>query len=135
MQMMIFNGFLGQLALSLSQQLVIYTDTIVSQSLPMSVIDTFAHLQKFQIILDGFLVFLDIIIENSNRVVWSPLISNFSGPSAPKSQHFVVFQSSHGTDVDCVIDFFIERNVRHVLAVGFVQSCFLLQVTRWSIKK
>lgn len=120
MQMMIFNGFLGQLALSLSQQLVIYTDTIVSQSLPMSVIDTFAHLQKFQIILDGFLVFLDIIIENSNRVVWPALISYFTGPSASKSQHFVIFQSSHGADVHCVIDFFIQGDVRHMLAVGFV---------------
>ena len=69
MQMMILDSLLGQLTILVPQQLVINCNAVIGQGLAMTVVDTFAHLEELKIVLDGFLVFLDIVIKHAYRIV------------------------------------------------------------------
>ena len=91
MESMVLNGLFGQFRIGLSQQLVIDSYAVVGQSFTVTVVDTFADLQKFKIVVNSLLVLLDVVVKNSDRVVRSSLVSYFAGSSAPESQHFVVF--------------------------------------------
>ena len=91
MKSVILNSFLCELGVSLSKKLIINSDTVVGKGLSMTVVDAFANIEKFEIIVNCFFVFFDVIVENSNGVVGSTLISDFSCSSAPKGKHFVVF--------------------------------------------
>ncbi len=132
---MILDSFLGELTVLVSYHLVIHANAVIGQRLTMSVVYTLAYLQKFEIIFDSFLVLFDIVVKNSNWIIRSTLVSNFTGSSAPKSQHFIILKSSHSWYVNRIIDFLGVRNVRYMLAVCLVQTWFLLQVTGRSIEK
>lgn len=66
---MIFNGFPGELRVSLTQELIVNSNAVVSQGLTMTVVDTFANIEKLEIIIDCLLVLLDVVIENPDGVV------------------------------------------------------------------
>ena len=66
MQMVVLNGLLSVLALCFTYQLVVHSDTVVSQSLSMCVVDAFADLQKFQVVLNGLFVLFDVIIQDTD---------------------------------------------------------------------
>ncbi len=64
MKGMIFDGLTSILWISLSQELIVNSNTIIGECFSMTVIDTFADLQKFEIVLNGFLVLFDIIVQD-----------------------------------------------------------------------
>ena len=69
MVVVVLNCFFGVLTLSLSQQLIVHSDTVVSQGLSMCIVDAFTYLQKLQIKLDGLLVLLYVVIKDADRVI------------------------------------------------------------------
>ncbi len=131
----VLNCFLCVLTLSLAQQLIVHSDTVVSQGLSMCVVDAFTDLQKPQIKLDSLLVLLYVVIKDADRVVWSALISDFTSASATKCQHFVVLKSSHGAYVYAVLHLLVGRHWRYVVALSLVQARFLFDVAGGCVKE
>ena len=74
----------------------------------MAVIDALANLQELQVVLHSLLVLLDVVVEHSDRVVRPALVSYLPCPSAPKSQHLVILQSPHHSDVSTIIYLLLE---------------------------
>lgn len=133
MESVVLNGLFGQLRIGLSQQLIIDSYAVVGQSFSVTVVDTFADLQKFKIVVNSLLVLLDVVVKNSDRVVRSSLVSYFAGPSAPESQHFVVLQSAHHRYVCPVVDFFLGLHVLFVMSA--VQKRCLLYDSGWCVEE
>jgi hypothetical protein len=63
---MILDCFLSKLIVLLSQYLIVNTNTIVSQSLSMTIIDAFTYLQKFNIVFNCLLVLSDVIVKDTD---------------------------------------------------------------------
>jgi hypothetical protein len=74
----------------------------------MTIVDTLADLQKFQIILDCLLVLFDVIIEYSYGIIGPPFVSDLSRTSTAKGKHLVVLKSPHDGDEGGVVDPLIE---------------------------
>ena len=126
------NGFLYMGRIFLAHQLIINPDTIVSQGLSMAIADALAHLQKLLIIIDGLFVFFDIVIEYSNWIVGSSLISDFSWPPAAKSQHFIVSKSPHRRYINSIVNLFlIEGAFIHCFIIVFLFG----QEPAWSVEE
>ena len=128
MQMMVLNGLLSVLALCFTYQLIVHSDTVVSQSLSMCVIDAFADLQKFQVVLNGLFVLFDVIIQDTDWVVRPALISDLSCSSAAKSKHFIIFKSPHGTDKNTVVNFIVGGHCGDMIALGFIKTGLLFEM-------
>ena len=62
MQGMIFNSFLGEFRISFTKKLIIDTNAVVGQSFTMAIIDAFADIQEFEVIVNCLLMFLDVIV-------------------------------------------------------------------------
>lgn len=73
----------------------------------MTIINTFANIEKFEIIVNCFFVFFDVVIENTNGIIRSSLISHFSCSSTSESKHFIIFESSHHRYVCPIINFLL----------------------------
>lgn len=85
MKGVVLYSFLGQLGISFAQELIIDSNTIVSEGLSMTIVDTFAHLQELEVVVDSFFMFLDVVVKDTNRVIGSALVSDLAGSSAAES--------------------------------------------------
>ena len=104
---MILYGFFNERRILISHELIVDTDAVVSQSLAMAIVDALTDLKKLLIIFYGLLIFLDIVIEDSNRIVCSSLISELASPPASESQHFIILEAAHGGYINPIIHFFL----------------------------
>ena len=66
MQLMILHRLGSHLIINIPQQLVVHSNTVISQGLSMTVIDALAHLQKFLIAVHCLTILLHVIIQHSH---------------------------------------------------------------------
>ena len=66
MEGMIFYGFLDELGVRFPQQLIVDADAVVGESLSVVVVDAFADLKKLEVIVNGFFMLFDIVVEDTN---------------------------------------------------------------------
>ncbi len=78
-------------------------------------------------------MFLNIVIENTDRIVGPALVSNFSGSPAAKRKHLIIFQSSHDSNVCAIINFLIKLS--GTLNSSLIQMVIFLYESTGSIKK
>ena len=142
MQMMILYSFFSQFAILLTNQLIVNSYTIVGQSFPMTVIYAFADLKELKVVLNGFFVFFDVVIQHSDRIVRSSFISDLTSPSTAKSKHLIILQSSQSSYINSIIDFFRLNWIADcwcIFAVGFIESCrfafAIVNMSRGSVKE
>lgn len=99
MQGVVLNRFFCEFWIGFAQKLVVNSYAVVGQCLAVAIIDTFADIQKFLIILHRLSVFFDVIVEHTNRIIGATLVSNFSCPATSKGQHFVIFEPAQDGDI------------------------------------
>lgn len=66
MESVILDGLFGQLGVSLSQKLIIDSNTVVGKGLSMAIVDTFAHLQELEVVINGLPVLFDVVVKDTN---------------------------------------------------------------------
>lgn len=133
MQSMVLNSFAGKLWISLSEELIIYSDTVVGQCFSMAIVDALANLQEFQIVINGLLVVFDVIIEDSDGIVCSAFVPHLPCAAAPKGKHLVVFKPTHHTHICGVVNLFIQSLC--LLLCSAVEDGMILDDARGSIEE
>lgn len=98
----------------------------------MAIIDTFAYLEEFLVVLDCFLILLDIVIEDTDRIVSSTFIPNFPSSPTPKSQHLVIFKSSLHGDIGPIINFL---GIESIIILCLIDHFLLLHKSARGVEK
>ena len=65
-QSVVLYGFLGELGVSLAEQLIVDTDAVVGEGLSVAIVDAFADIQKFEVVVNYFLVSFDVVVKHSD---------------------------------------------------------------------
>jgi hypothetical protein len=99
----------------------------------MAVVNAFADLKKFEIIIDGLLVFLDVVVEDPDGVIGPPFVPYLPSPPAPEGQHLVVLKSPHYCNVGGVVDLLLE--LLRVLLGRFVEDGVFLEDSGGSVEE
>lgn len=132
MQSMVLDSFACQFWICFSQQLVIDSNAVIGQSFPVTVVDTLAHLQKLQVVINCLFVLFYVVVQHSNRIVGSTLVSHLSCPPTPKSKHLIILQSTHHCHQSPVVDLLL---LRLLLAWCSAQERTFLHDPRRSVEK
>ena len=65
-QSVVLYGFLGELGVSLAEQLIVDTDAVVGEGLSVAIVDAFADIQKFEVVVDCFFVSFDVVVKHTD---------------------------------------------------------------------
>ena len=66
MQSVVLYGLLGEFGVSLAKELIVNANAIVGKGLSMAVVDAFADIQKFEVVVDCFFMSFDVVVKHSN---------------------------------------------------------------------
>ena len=63
-QSVVLYGFLGEFGVSLSEELIVDTDAVVGEGLSVAIVDAFADIQKFEVVVDCFFMSFDVVVKH-----------------------------------------------------------------------
>lgn len=89
----------------------------------MAIVNAFANLQKLLVEFHCFLIFFNVVIQDSDGVIRSALIPNFASPPAPEGQHFIIFEPPLNSYEGSVVNFVC---IKSFIILGFINALWLL---------
>ena len=66
MQSVVLNSLLGKFGVSLAEELIVNANAVIGEGLSMAIVDAFADIQKFKVVVDCFFMSFDVVIKHSD---------------------------------------------------------------------
>ena len=66
MQSVVLNSLLGKFGVSLAEELIVNANAVIGEGLSMAIVDAFADIQKFEVVVDCFFMSFDVVVEHSD---------------------------------------------------------------------
>jgi hypothetical protein len=124
MKEVVLYRFFRVFGVCLTEQLIVDSDAIIGECFAVAIVDALADLQKLEVKLHCLLAFFDVVVKHADRVIGTSLVPDLPRTTAPKSQHLIVLQPPHNSDVCRIVGALVETG--RLLLRGLVEQRVLL---------